>query len=266
MVFVEILILAVVQGIAEFLPISSSGHIVVLSALFDQSGRPTGDNLLDDKLLLNVVLHLGTLAAILVFYWPRIVRLLGQDRRVIGLLLVGTLPAVAAVLLLERHLEAAANSALVAGCMFPVTGLMLLWTARKTPGSTDCRDLSYPAALGIGVLQAFAILPGISRSGATIVAGLAFGLNRQEAAAFSFLLAVPAIVGAGLWELLKLLRQPATSDPLALLALGAVLAFLVGLASLWWLVRWLGQGRLHYFAWWVLILGPVVIAWQLLSR
>ena len=143
---------------------------------------------------------------------------------------------------------------------------MLLWTARRETGQTACRELRYDQALLIGVFQAFAILPGISRSGATIVAGLGCGLRRDEAAAFSFLLAIPAIGGAGLLQTVDLIRQPAESTPLAALALGALASFAVGLLSLWWLVRWIRQGRLYYFAGWVIPLGLAVVAWQLLGR
>lgn len=258
LLLLQIIILAVVQGIGEFLPISSSGHVVVLLEWFEQSGQPMGK-----KLPINVVLHLGTLLAILVFYRSRIRRLLGQDRHLIVLLAAGSLPAAAVGLLIKWYLGDPFQNALLAGLMFPLTGAMLLWTTRQKPGSLDCRELSLGRALLIGAFQAFAILPGISRSGTTIVAGLGCGLKREEAAAFSFLLAIPVTAGAGALELIGLLREPSGPVPLGLLALGAGLSFAVGLASLAWLLRWLQEGRLHHFAWWVLLLGPVVVVWQL---
>ncbi len=264
MIWLEILILAVVQGIGEFLPISSSGHVVVGQALFDQFCQVSQPLSEQQKLRINIVLHIGTLLAILVVYRQRIRQLLGRDWRVLLLLVVGSLPAAIAGLVLKRQFEHLLTYPLLAGFMFPVTGLMLLWSARLETGKTTCRELGYGGALLIGAFQAFAILPGISRSGATIVAGLACGLRRDEAAAFSFLLAIPAIGGAGLLETIDLLSQPANATPLAALAVGALVSFAVGLASLWWLVRWLRQGRLHYFAWWVIPLGLAVIAWQLL--
>jgi undecaprenyl-diphosphatase len=222
---------------------------------------------LDDheKLTINIVLHLGTLLAILVFYRQRIQRLVGQDRRVIGLLAVGSLPAAIVGLALKRQCEQMLTDPLVAGFMFLVTGAMLLWTARREAGDTTCREMKYGHALLVGVLQALAILPGISRSGATIVAGLGCGLRRDEAATFSFLLAIPVIGGAGLLDLKDLLGQSPGSAPLGALAVGALASFLVGLLSLWWLVGWLRQGRLHLFAWWVIPLGLAVIAWRLLG-
>ena len=258
MMFLQIIILAIVQGIGEFLPISSSGHVVALASLFDQFGQP-----MEEKLTVNIVLHLGTLLAVLVFYRRRIAGLVGRDRRVIGLLILGTLPAVAIGLPLKWLFADTLQSAMVAGLMFPVTGALLLWTIGRSPGELECRQVSYRQALVIGLFQSFAILPGVSRSGATIVAGLGCGLRREEAATFSFLLAIPAIGGAGLLELIDMLHHPPEPGSLGMLAVGALLSFLVGLVALWWLTRWLAQGRLHYFAWWVLILGPLVVAWQL---
>jgi undecaprenyl-diphosphatase len=254
----EIIILAVVQGIGEFLPISSSGHLIVVAAVFDQLGHH-----LQLKFTVNIVLHVGTLAAILAVYWRRVVRLVGEDRRVIGLLIVGSLPAAVVGIVLKTCFQDQLESALLAGCLFPLTALMLLWIARCPAGNSACRQLSYRGALGIGAFQALALLPGISRSGATIVAGLVTGLRREEAATFSFLLAIPAIGGAGLLEAVKLWNQPVGSESLGLLALGGSVSFAVGLLSLVWLLRWLKQGRLHYFAWWLLLVGPAVVVWQI---
>ena len=260
MVVFEVIVLAVVQGIAEFLPISSSGHLVVVAELFKQFGYP-----MHQMLTVSIMLHVGTLGAILVFYWRRIVQLLGEDRRVIGLLVVGTLPAAAIGPVLKWVAGGALEDALLTGCMFLLTGVMLFRTARLRSGTVACRQLSYRGALLIGVFQAVAVLPGISRSGATIVAGLGCGLKREEAATFSFLLAIPAIGGAGLIAVVDLLRGTPDSASIKLLGLGTALSFIVGLASLAWLLRWLQKGRLHYFAWWVLLLGPTVILWKLLS-
>ncbi len=263
MLLLEIILLAVVQGIGEFLPISSSGHIVVLATLFEQFGQAFDG----EKLTVNIVLHLGTLLAILVFYRQRIITLLTRERRVIGLVVVGTLPAVFIGLWIKKYFGEAFESALLSGFMFPITGLGLLWTARAKPGDVTCADLRYDEALLIGFAQAFAVLPGISRSGATIVAGLARGMRRDEAAAFSFLLAIPAIGGGALLHLIDLFKADTPPGPITpgLLILGAAISFVVGLGALSWLIRWLEQGRLHLFAWWLLILGPVVIAWQLLT-
>ncbi len=259
MALLEVVLLAVIQGIAEFLPISSSGHVVVAAALFDRLGHP-----MQQTVTVNVMLHLGTLGAIIVFYWGRICRLVGEDRRLIGLLAVGTLPAAVIAPPLRWCFEGPLESPALAGWMFFVTGAMLAWSPRIRPGQISCRELTYGRALLVGLFQALAVLPGISRSGATIVAGLACGLKREEAAAFSFLLAIPIIGGAGLVEMVGVLVKPSGAAPLGLLGLGAALSFAVGLASLAWLLGWLRKGRLHHFAWWVIPLGVAVIAWTLL--
>jgi len=260
-IWLEVILLAVVQGIGEFLPISSSGHVVVGLAVFEWLEVP-----IDEKLAVNVVLHLGTLGAILVFYRGRMRLLLGEDRRVIWLLILGTIPAAVLGLAARHFCKPVLESPLTAGLCFPLTGVLLLWSARREPGTLVMRRLSPSQVLLIGLFQAAAVLPGISRSGATIVAGLAAGLKRDEAAAFAFLLAIPAIGGAGVIELADLVREPAGSVPAVALLVGAVVSFLVGLAALWWLVRWLSQGRFHLFAWWVFPLGAaVLLCWWLVG-
>ncbi|MDP6447814.1 MAG: undecaprenyl-diphosphate phosphatase [Pirellulaceae bacterium] len=255
----QIAVLAVVQGVTEFLPVSSSGHLVIVAAI-------TGVH--DEVADLNVVLHVGTLLSIFVFYWTRIWRLVGEDRRLIPLLIVGTIPAVVVGLTIELFFEEYLESPLLAGCMLPVTGLILLWAAASPRGEGTCGELTVSKSLLIGFSQAFAILPGISRSGSTISAGMRLGLSPQSAATFSFLLAIPAIGGAGVLKLVSLLRDASESAPttsaIYLLA-GAALAFVVGLAALSWLIRWLERGRFQWFAWWCIPVGLAVVAWQLVK-
>ncbi len=258
MIFLEVILLAIVQGITEFLPVSSSGHLVVLAAIFESFGVE-----MDEKLTVNIVLHLGTLLAILVFYRRRILDLLSKDRRVIGLLAVGTLPAVAVGIPLKKFCEDVLVNPLLAGPMFLVTAGMLFWTRNHREGELECRELSYWRGFVIGIFQAFAILPGVSRSGSTIVAGLGCGLKREEAATFSFLLAIPVIGGAGLLDLKDLLGNSPHSVSLSVLAVGAVVSFAVGLVALGWLVGWIRHGHLHWFAWWLVPLGVAVTVWRL---
>lgn len=248
-----VLVLAIVQGIAEFLPISSSGHLVVLDELMGIG---------EGSVELNIVLHLGTLLAIVVYYWKRIVLLLTSDRRVIGLLVVGTIPAAILGVIVKTQFEAVLANTLLAGVCFLGTGSMLLLLPRLGSGSVPYTQLTYRQAFLIGLAQAFALLPGISRSGSTIVAGLAVGLDRYSAATFSFLLAIPAILGAGLIEAIDVIQQGETATPPSILLAGALVAFVVGLASLAGLVHWLSRGQLYRFAWWVIPLGLAVIVWQ----
>jgi undecaprenyl-diphosphatase len=254
----DILLLAVVQGFTEFLPVSSSGHLVVLSGLI-ASGDPRELDVAD----LNVVLHIGTLFSIVVFYWQRIWRLLGEDRRVIRLLIVGTIPAVVFGLAIKLTFEELIENALLAGLMLPITGLMLLWAARHMQGKREYAELTDGQAFVIGLSQSAAILPGLSRSGTTICAGLKLGLSPQSAATFSFLLAIPAIAGAGLLTTISLATKTGIQTPWQHLVLGGVVSFVVGLFALHWLIRWLERGRLQLFAWWCIPLGICVTLWQL---
>ncbi|MCS7306607.1 MAG: undecaprenyl-diphosphate phosphatase [Thermoguttaceae bacterium] len=262
--WLEVVLLAVVQGIGEFLPISSSGHVVVGAALCDQWGHP-----IQEKLALNVMLHVGTLLSVLVFFYKRVLRLLVEEQRVVLLGLWATIPAVVVGLGGKIWGEEVLESPLIAGFGFLLTGVGLLWTKKVSPSNPEgkfCRQLKLREAFWIGLAQAFAVLPGISRSGATIVAGLAVGLRRSEAAAFSFLLAIPVMAGAGLVEGLEMLHENSNSLPFTYLGLGMGVSFLVGLAALAWLLRWLEEGRLYWFAYWLFAIGPVVLLWQIFSR
>src|SRR3954452_6476938 len=225
----QVLVLALVQGITEFLPVSSDGHLAIVEPLLWNSASPR-----PESMDLTIILHLGTLGSILIYYRDRILRLLGDDRRVIWLIAIGTIPAVLLVLtaklLLDEVFEPILKSTFLAGLMLPVTGAALIWSERRPPGNRDYRELSWLDSLIIGIAQAAAILPGLSRSGSTIASGLALGMSRTAAATFSFLLAIPALAGAGAYEGLKMVRHPAplSASP-ANLAIGAVVSFAAGL-------------------------------------
>jgi undecaprenyl-diphosphatase len=261
MEYIRIIILGVVQGITEFLPISSDGHLVVADKLVE---RFSTEQLTTQNLVVTIILHLGTLLAILIIYHKQVLRLLTHDRRVIGLLVVGTIPAAVVGLLLDKYLEDLMVNPLLTGCLLPLNGLILLFIDRRAPGDTTYEQLSYRQAIFIGCCQAFAPLPGISRSGTTIAGGLAVGLRRDAAATFSFLLAIPAISGAGVVGVIKLVTKGTENMPSAgVLLLGAAVSFAVGLLSLRLLLRLLREGLLDPFAYWCIALGLAVIIWQL---
>lgn len=251
----QLLVLAVVQGVAEFLPISSSGHIVVLGGLMK----------VPELAELNIVLHLGSLGSILVFYRERILQLLSVDRRVIVMLFLATIPAVVIGLTLKKYAEFILESPLVAGVMFPVTGIAVLSLSRKPdPNAVEYSSINWKQALTIGFSQAAAILPGLSRSGSTISSGVGVGLTRSSAAAFSFLMAIPVIAGAGVLESKDWFTgEKQWGTPPWQLALGAFVAFVVGIGTLQLLSKWLAKGQMAFFGWYCIALGCVVIAWQL---
>ena len=252
--WLQVILLAIVQGLTEFLPVSSSGHLVIAEHLLHVRAP--------DLTAVNVILHVGTLASILVFYRKSILNLITEDRRVVWLLAAGTLPAATIGLVIEKFFSDMIELPIVAGAMLPITGLMLIWMAGRD-GELEYAKLSLKQALVIGLFQAFALLPGISRSGATIVAGLLVGLKRPAAATFSFLLAIPAIALAAGYKTLKMILEPELGARLDMLAVGALVSFVVGLAALWLVVKLLNQGRLHWFALWCIPVGLGVIIWQI---
>ena len=263
----QVVVMALVQGVAEFLPISSSGHLCVLYELFQQFGT----KLESSSLTLNIALHFGTLISIFVVYRTRIWRLLTTDRRVIPMVILATIPAAVAKMLISQTVgdDSVFENALLAGICFPITGVILLWCSNRS-GDTICRDISVKQALFIGFVQSIALLPGISRSGSTICAGLLCGMKRDEAATFSFMMAIPAIAGGALLETIDLLKSQSAGSSGAisehgafLLILGIVISCVVGILALKLLLKWLEQGKLKYFAWWLFLLGPVVIIWRL---
>lgn len=261
--WIEIIVLGVVQGVAEFLPISSDGHLVVVNALFEHfSGRHR-----TDVLERTVALHAGTLLAVLVVYGREFLHALMADSRTLALLVVGTLPAIGFGLAADQFFKKWLEDPVLAGWGLIGTGIVLLLGRRPTVGTLRYQDLNFAQALEIGVLQATAILPGISRSGTTITGGLWAGLQRPDAATFSFLLSIPAVGGACALESAKLAAggPGAVATPVAELAVGAGVSFFVGLAALLWLLKMLRAGRFHLFAYWCIPLGLAVLAWQFLG-
>lgn len=258
--YLELVLLGVVQGITEFLPISSDGHLAVASAAISAAtGKPPES----EGLIVTILLHLGTLLAVLAVFREPLWRLLTADRRVIGLLVAATIPAACVGLPAQKYFSDLLESPLLAGFMLPINGCLLLWISRKQPGELGYAQLTYRQALMIGLCQATALLPGISRSGTTIVAGLATGLRREEAATFSFLMAVPAVGGAVAVQLFKLFRDTTSSPPPGPMITGMVVSLLVGLVALHVLLNMLKVGRLQPFGWWCIGFGALVVAWQL---
>jgi undecaprenyl-diphosphatase len=252
-----ILLLAVVQGFTEFLPISSSGHLLILADV-------CGQHL--ESIELTIALHLGSLLAICLYYHRRIARMLISERRTLGLVIVGTIPAVVIGLPLDRYGEWLLESPLLAACLLPFTAAILLWSKRVVQGSADYPQMSWGQAWRIGCWQALAILPGLSRSGLTIFAGLREGLSPAAAAAYSFLLAIPAISGAGVLAAAGAIRRGNLYFPAGPLALGVATSCLVGLVALAVLERTLKRGQLAGYALWCLAVSAAYLLWAVLAR
>lgn len=255
MTVIDAFILGVLQGFTEFLPISSSGHLVIGQQLL---GLELPGNVFE------VVVHVGTLLSVLVVFWKDIWRLLSslankETQIYILALIIGTLPAVAGGLSFKTTLEGLFdNVSLVALALF-FTGVILMAT-RWIPHRDG--SLSLRRGFIVGVAQMVAIIPGISRSGVTISTGLFLGISAEEAARFSFLLAVPAIAGAGVLTWLDLTPQAVSSLPLSALFTGLVSSFLMGWIALKWLLGMLASGRFYWFGVYCILVALITLGVQ----
>lgn len=259
---IQAVVLGIVQGIAEFLPISSSGHIVIFSTLLNRLYGKEVDP--ESSLQLNVAVHLGTLFSILVVYRSDVIRLL-RDFRLCCYIVLATLPVVVVVLLLHDSIKQI-QTPLAAGIGLFITAGFLL-AADYTLRGDDSLEAMTPLRAGlIGCFQAVAIVPGISRSGSTISGGLLMGLRPEESARFSFLIAIPAICGAVVFEVKGMLEGKGGANPPAMLLLGAAIAFIVGWVCLRWLLSLVRRRRLRWFAWYCLLVGTATLVWQAVER
>lgn len=252
MSYFDAIVLGIVQGLTEFLPVSSSGHLVMAQTFL---GVPS------PGVFLEVVLHVATLISVMVVYRAKLIELLvGTIRRdpaalrYVGLLILATLPVVIVGLLFRRSIEGAFDTPYVTGYMLLATGVILystVWALRRQAEVEAGLEPRTGHALAMGLSQCLALLPGISRSGTTIAAGLWTGLKGEQAAEFSFLMSLPAIAGAAILQIPDV--GTATLDGALMVGfLAALVSGVAAIKSLVWLVR--RQG-FHYFAWYVWAAG-----------
>ncbi len=240
--------LGALQGLTEFLPVSSSGHLVLLSSLFKINEPPVA---------LSVLLHAGSLVAILIYFRREIISLVTARRHLIPVLIVGTLPAAAVGIPLKGRMEVLFASPVVAAVGLLVTGAALVVSERLGRGDRPLESLRLSDGFWVGVAQAIALAPGVSRSGMTVGASLASGLERGAAVAFAFLLGMLAIAGAGVLELRKIAGLGAAS-PLPMAA-GFLASVLVSLASLSFLTLVVRRKCLVFFAMYCFAVGSAVL-------
>jgi undecaprenyl-diphosphatase len=266
---IQAVVLGLVQGATEFIPVSSSGHLVLVPWLFSWPSP---------GLAFDTVLHLGTLLAVLAVFWPDFISLAGAwwrsiaqrdldaaEARLAWWIIVATLPAALMGMLWEEQFEALFHSPLHVSVLLLVTGLWLVLAERLGGKDREAEDMSWWQSLLIGVAQGCAIAPGISRSGATIGSGLLLGLRRDVATRFSFLLATPIILGAGLLQVKRLLELPKLDTSLPPLALGFGAAFLSGYACIRFLLSYVKVRSLAVFAVYCWLFGLSTIAIYLLG-
>jgi undecaprenyl-diphosphatase len=246
-------ILGLIQGLTEFLPVSSSGHLALGQHFF-------GFEHLQDYLLFDLICHLGTLIAIVYVFFPIIKSSLTTQRSLFWKVILGTLPLFPLVLIL-KPLKALFDQPQWLGPCFLATACLLFASLYyRFPQKTQTNKSNWQDPLTIGLFQAIAILPGISRSGATISAARLLGWEKEKAIQFSFLLAIPAILGGTILEGWQAWKAPPlalnTGDPWVFLV-GFFTSFFMGCFSLWLLIRLVAQDRWIYFAWYCLVLGSI---------
>ncbi len=253
---IQALIMGLTQGLTEFIPVSSSGHLVLIPWLFGWKDP------FIDSVAFTVILHMGTLVALLAFFWRDWVKLIpaglaairdrsfkgDPDRKMAFLLIVATIPAVLVGPVFESKLEDLVREPARIALMLCV-GAAILWLADRWGSKRrDENSLTFLEALGIGVAQVVALVPGISRSGVSISAGLWMGLNREAAARFSFLMATPVIGGAGIWEARKFLTGEAGPSPeINVVLIGFLAALVSGFVAIRFMLEFLKRQPLTAF-------------------
>jgi undecaprenyl-diphosphatase len=262
MEWLDALILGVVQGLTEFLPVSSTGHLVLAHEWLALEGA--------NALAFDAILHFATTAAVIIYFWPDLWRLLQvalrklgrlpvnqQDINVLYALVVGTIPAVILGLLLEDMIELYLREpVIVAGVLFS-TSLFFLYAEWKYYLQPPQGMISVKKGLLVGFFQALALIPGMSRSGATIAGGMLLGLTRYEATRFSFLLAIPITLGVGIKKMLELMEQGGDVNWMVI-AVGASVAFIVAITVIHFFLQFIRKYTLWPFVWYGIILSSLI--------
>jgi undecaprenyl-diphosphatase len=249
----EAIILGIVQGITEFLPISSTAHLVLLPRLFGW------EDALLSSLPFDVALHVGTLLSVLVCLYEDILDILRSNRRLAYLIVGATVPAGLAGVFLNDYVGGVFRSPALIAVMLVLFGIVM-YLAERFKQHKSMKKLTWGDAIFIGFAQALALMPGVSRAGITISAGLARGVKREEAARFSFLLSIPVIAGAAVLEGRHLFNGNVETD-FALVGAGFLASFVTGVGAIKFLIKYLAKFSLNAFVYYRFILAGVIIGW-----
>ncbi|CEA08115.1 Undecaprenyl-diphosphatase [Arthrobacter saudimassiliensis] len=259
----EAVLLGLVQGLTEFLPISSSAHLRIVGELLPGAQDPGA--------AFTAITQLGTETAVAVYFWKDIVRIVkawfgslagrvprsDPDARMGWLIIVGTLPIVILGLLFEDQIETTFRSLWIVATMLIVFGIILAVADAVGRQDRDLGRLTYKHGILYGFAQALALIPGVSRSGGTITAGLLMGYTREAAARYAFLLAIPAVFGSGFFQLFKSIGEPGPFGP-AETALATLVAFVVGFIIIGWFLRYVSTRSYRLFVWYRIGLGLAI--------
>src|SRR3954471_21451459 len=246
---VAALILGIVEGITEFLPISSTGHLILAGELVGATGERWD--------VFKIVIQTGAMLAVLWEYRARFFRV---DLQLYRNLVVAFIPAAVLGLLFSKAIKNYLFHAVPVALAFIIGGVIILAVERRTPRPRveSTRDMTWLDALKVGIAQCFALIPGTSRSGATIIGGMLFGLSRKAATEFSFFLAVPTLVAAGGYDFLKNRALFSASD-VGIFTVGSVAAFISAFVVVRWLIRYVSTHDFRPFAWYRIVFGVVVL-------
>lgn len=261
MTLFEIIILAIIQGLTEFLPISSSAHLILPSEVLGWNNQ---------GMAYDVAVHVGSLLAVMIYFRQDIIRLMlawfsqgfkskqSSDSKLAWWVILGTIPAVMFGFAFKDVIEVYGRSALVIATTTIVFGLLLWYADKKATQAKNITQITWKNVLIIGLAQAVAIIPGTSRSGITMTAGLMLGLDRESAARFSFLLSIPVILGAGALKTVDLLQTPDAVDWNALI-FGALFSFVSAYACIYLFLAWISRIGMLPFVIYRLILGAALL-------
>ena len=261
---VKAAIMGVVEGLTEFLPISSTGHLILAGALLGMDDAKAK--------VFDIAIQTGAIFAVILVYWQKIRATLialprqRQAQRFALNVVIGFLPAVVLALIFGKLIKAHLFTPEVVASTFILGGLVILWAERRPPTATrvySVDDMTALDALKVGLVQCLAMVPGTSRSGATIIGGMLLGLSRKAATDFSFFLAIPTLIGAGVYSLYKERALLSLAD-LPMFTVGLVFSFLSAWVCVRWLLRYISSHSFVPFAWYRIVFGVVVLwtAWS----
>ena len=257
-------IMGIVEGLTEFLPVSSTGHLILAGSLIGFT-----DSTIKSAKMFEIVIQAGAIVAVVIVYWQRVREALAgvvggdaRQRRFALNVFIGFLPAAILGVLFSKAIKAHLFTPAVVATTFILGAFVILWAERR-PASTvrvhSVDELTPLDALKVGLAQSLALVPGTSRSGATIIGGMLFGLSRKVATDFSFFLAIPVLIGASVYSLWKERDALSVSD-LPVLLVGTVVSFVVAWVVVRWLLRYVATHSFVPFAWYRIAFGAVVLA------
>ncbi|MBF1571553.1 MAG: undecaprenyl-diphosphate phosphatase [Prevotella sp.] len=261
--FIQTIIIAIVEGLTEFLPVSSTGHMIITQNLL---GVPKGDPFVH---AFTFIIQFGAILSVVCLYWKRFFQMRTKEEfqaklKFYGLLIVGVFPAVVVGLLAKKSglLDWLLDSVTVVAITLVLGGVFMLFCDRLFNTTDKTEDVNWKRAFKIGCFQCLSVIPGMSRSMSTIVGGMQQGLTRKRAAEFSFFLAVPTMAGATLLDLVEMFEEGtnwATTTNIKLLLLGCIIAFLVAIFAMKWFVAFLTKYGFKAFGWYRIIVGLVIL-------